>query len=351
MKPCLRCLIAVGILLVLAGVAPASAAPADRIPAGFDYWQTLGSGATSYNFRSDPIPAGFFCRGSAIFRGEVNFEGVPLTTEPARILGTTDTVIERLDEAVFDTRGIAKTRIRGRALNLTGTNAVKTNCGTWKVAARLADDQPVTEMVFRREHEHGGVFKADLRLRVEVTFTHQKTGATRSLNRLVSLPTVDDVPYAVGKATRACFSTTPIDPSPIDPTPIEPGPIGPGTLNSTFMSPSEQVTILDGRSSKREVPNVIRFKTTSTTPVATGCQCNPQGQCLPVYAWHDPCATNPNCEQHWTHTPCQLGYLGQCPPATADSYNEQLKVLRQRGIINAEPAEVLSRQLRPVENN
>jgi hypothetical protein len=44
--------------------------------------------------------------------------------------------------------------------------------------------------------------------------------------------------------------------------------------------------------------------------------------------------------------------VGQCTPTTTDSYNEQLKVLRQRGIIDVEPAEALSRQLRqPAEKN
>lgn len=329
-----RCLITAVALLALA--VPASAG--DRIPAGFDYWQTLGSGATRYSFASNPIPAGFFCRGSAPFKGVVNFEGVPLRTEPARILGTTDTVIERLDDAPFNAQGIAKTRIRGRALSLVGSD-VKTSCGTFKVTAGLAGEQPVTQMIFRQEHEYGGTFKADLRLNVHVTFTHSETGVTRTLVRQVALPTVDGIPYAFAKATigtigiNRCISINPG------------GTIEPGTL-------SDDVTILSGSANfdtdKRVVDaNIITLKATG---VATGCLCNAQGQCMPVYAWHDPCANNPNCERHFTHSPCELGYEEQCTVDEVVEFGEQLHILRNRGIITADPATVLRRQVGAEKN-
>src|SRR5215813_1469566 len=96
------CLMALSVALLVAG--SAFAGGFSRIAPGIDNWQTLGGGATRYNFGEQPIPADFFCVGSEPFRGSVEFEGVPLRTEPADALGTTDTVVERLDTAVFNKR-------------------------------------------------------------------------------------------------------------------------------------------------------------------------------------------------------------------------------------------------------
>jgi hypothetical protein len=162
-------------LLVMAALpAAAGQKPIDRVPAGLDYWQTLSFGATAYSFAREPLPAGFFCAGSPAFTGEVLFEGVPLKTEPAGILGTTDTVIERLDDAVFNARGEATSRLRARALDLRATEPVKTACGSFKVTAGLAEDQPVTSITFHRQNKFGGIFNADLHLRVRIDFTNRQ---------------------------------------------------------------------------------------------------------------------------------------------------------------------------------
>lgn len=330
-------------LIALVAAAPV-AAQGDlpgRIEAGFDFWQTLSSGATAYPFASDPLPAGFFCAGSAPFKGVVNFEGIPLETEPAGILGTTDTIIERLDEAVFNARGVAKTRIRGRALNLAGTEPVKNACGTWKVSATLADDQPVTDMIFRREHRFGGNFDANLRLKIQVSFTNVASGAVRSVVREVHLPTVHSVPFAFKLDTEATATPS----------------IQTYTATACRQLISADVStlgieVLNGRVETQARPAGITDKAmtaadvTLKAAVVTGCLCNSQGQCLPVYSWHDPCANNPNCELHFTHTPCQLGYTSQCPVVVAEEFEDQLKVLRQRGILKEEPEVALQKQLR-----
>src|SRR5262249_403900 len=146
--------------------------PIDRVPAGLDYWQTLSSGATAYSFASNPIPAGFFCAGSAAFTGDVSFEGVPVQTNPPPILGTTDTGIDALDDAVFDAQGNARTRIRGRSLNLVSTEPLKSSCGLFKVTANLDANQPDSPMVFHRTFLYGGTFDAQLKLRVDINFTN-----------------------------------------------------------------------------------------------------------------------------------------------------------------------------------
>ncbi|MEA2603739.1 MAG: hypothetical protein QOF89_4731 [Acidobacteriota bacterium] len=332
------------ILLLLAAVPALAVRPIDRIPAGVDYWQTLSSGATAYSFANNPIPAGFFCGKSAPFRGRVFFEGVPLHSEPAGILGTTDTIIERLDNAAFDKNGDARTRIRGRALNLQGSAPIKTACGSFKVTANLTDDQPESTMVFHREHPFGGTFKAQLKLRVSINFTSLATGKTFSVARNVDLPTVNAVPFAMGSMAVQCASTTTIA--------------------------AEQVTLADGRPLITRAPGtpgklaaageqpVERDPGTvepapSPTPVATGCYCNPNPpyNCMNTYAWHDPCANNPNCELHFTHTPCELGYRSQCTATDtgatgSQSYLGQLQVLYDRGYLTDKPEVALQKQLR-----
>jgi hypothetical protein len=327
-----------GLVLVLCALLAMAALPAvaapnpvDRVPAGVDYWQTLSFGATAYGFARDPLPAGFFCAGSAPFTGEVMFEGVPLHTEPAGILGTTDTVIERLDDAVFNARGVATSRLRARALNLRATEPVKTACGSFKVTASLTEDQPVTSITFHRRNKYGGIFNADLRLRIRIDFTHLQTGKVSSLVREVYLPTVGDAPFACGKAAVAACTPS-----------AEP-------VNAAAVK-----LVADGRPLMSARPGGQLDKATTSTCV-TGCLCQTQTgadtgsppQCLTTYCWHDPCRNNPDCEKHFTHTPCELGYEQFCDSETTQAnYLEQLRVLREMGIVNEKPETILKSQTR-----
>src|SRR5262245_39317454 len=108
----------VGILLAL----PAGAAAPATITRGVDIFTT--SGGTRADFTSNPIPADFFCLGSSAFSGSIPLSGVPLVTAPAGIAGTTDTVVERLADAVFGAGGAASTRIILRALKMRGSLTV-----------------------------------------------------------------------------------------------------------------------------------------------------------------------------------------------------------------------------------
>jgi hypothetical protein len=118
-------------MLAVPAMAQEEFATIKEVPAGFDVWQTVGFGATGYGFADDPIPKDFFCFGSEPFKGRINFEGVPVKTDPANYLGQTDTIIERLDDAVFDDNGLAKTRIQIRALSLAGMSTIKNSCGAF----------------------------------------------------------------------------------------------------------------------------------------------------------------------------------------------------------------------------
>ncbi len=320
-------------MVVMVALPAAGQKPIDRVPAGVDYWQTLSFGATAYSFEREPLPAGFFCAGSAPFKGVVEFEGVPLRTEPAGVLGTTDTVIERLDDAVFNRRGIAKSRLRARALSIQSTTPIKMACGDFKVSAALAENQPVTTITFNRENKFGGTFNADLRLRIRIDFTNLQNGKVSSVEREVYLPTVGDAPFACGKAAQqACPSTT-----------------------GTF-SPSSIIMMADGRALMSERSGAIDKIQSSPSPspspqpapCVTGCQCNGQGQCMPTYCWHDPCATaDYDCELHFTHPPCALGYGEPCANDEVQAnYLKQLQVLQEQGIIHEKPEAALQKQMR-----
>jgi hypothetical protein len=331
-------------LLLLAAVPVLAVKPIERIPAGVDYWQTLSGGATAYNFANNPIPAGFFCGKSAPLRGIVYFEGVPLHSQPEGILGTTDTIIERLDDAPFDGNGNARTRIRGRALSLQGTQPIKTACGLFKVTANLTDDQPESTMVFHRENAFGGTFKAQLRLRVSINFTNVATGKVFSVARTVDLPTVNDVPFAMGKIATACANTTAVAAEQVRLDDGQPLITREHTTAGKLISSTEQPVERDPSGTLEPAP--------SPTPVVTGCYCNPNPpyQCLNTYAWHDPCANNPRCELHFTYTPCELGYTSQCTTTAAQSnYLGQLQILHDRGYLNEKPESVLQKQVRTLQ--
>ncbi|MDJ0835269.1 MAG: hypothetical protein QNK37_02070 [Acidobacteriota bacterium] len=176
-----------------------SAMASDKVPAGFDVFQTLGGGATAVDFADEPIPAGFFCDESPAFKSKIKFEGVPLATEPAGLLGSADTIIERMDDAVFKD-GQAVARMRIRAIHLESRYALDTACGQWQVRAGLVNDQPVTEMRYKQVDEVNGNFFADLVLNIRLTFTNTETNETRQLDRLIHFTEFNSVPYHLAPA-------------------------------------------------------------------------------------------------------------------------------------------------------
>jgi len=187
----LRSMFAIAVLLC-AGLTLASD---NRIPAGYDTWVTIGSGLTFMSFDEEPIPAGFFCDGCEAYTGRINFEGVPLATNPPGLFGYTDTVIERLDEAVFD-GDTAFARIRVKALHLRSQQTLVNEAGSWDVRVGLADEQPITTIDFNKQSSNRGTFNAELVLTVELTFINQDDPSqVRMLERTVHFTEFEDHPY------------------------------------------------------------------------------------------------------------------------------------------------------------
>lgn len=322
--------------LLLAPMASAQPPIAD-VPAGLDLWQTLGSGATSYSFANDPLPADFFCTGSKAFTGRIDFEGVPM----GGALGSTDTIIERLGTATFDADGVARGQIRPRALNLVGSQKIATSCGEWSVRADLTRHQPVSDITFYRQNKFGGVFDSDLRINVRLTFDNQSTGARHQLVRQMNLPTKQSIAYA-------CFQQA----QPV------------GTTSNLIAARNLAIADFEARRggqshatrTKEVITNThgtVDTGSTSPTRVAgasdaciTGYACNPNDadDCMYIYSWHQP----EEDERHFTATPCRLGYQQFCDDAEVEINNRvQLNELRELGILNVPVDQVLERQSAP----
>jgi len=206
-------------VVILAALALLVAVPALArdavITNGIDLWRTPAAGGTFADFSRTPLPAGFFCAGSAPFTGKIVFRGVPIKTKPANVLRDADTIIQRLDDAVFTKnlvtanpfpmrgidgnihqagaaffkgREVATTRVQVKAISFVGVQPVKTSCGSFLVRASLAGDQPVTEMFIVREHEHGGSFYAPLSLNIKLTFSPVAGGAPLEVTKSIRFP-------------------------------------------------------------------------------------------------------------------------------------------------------------------
>ena len=137
---------------------------------GVDTFTTMPNGKTVYSFAKNPIPAGFFCAGSAPFTGKVAFRGLPIETDTPGALHNADTVIERLDDAVFNTRGVAETRIQFKALSLVSINPIQTACGAYHAYVTLTGNQRVTSMKIYRTQAGGGHFVAPLAVDAKISF-------------------------------------------------------------------------------------------------------------------------------------------------------------------------------------
>ncbi|HEX4966084.1 MAG TPA: hypothetical protein VF173_35065 [Thermoanaerobaculia bacterium] len=167
MKRLLVCLV---VLLTALLAFPAFAA--DRvIYNGIDLWRTVENGSTHADFSKTPIPAGFFCNKSEPFTGRIGFKGVPVATNVPGALEKTDTIVQRLDDAVFNKNGVAQTRLQVRSLNFESIAPVQTACGQFTAKVSLYGEQPVTRMRIIRENAAGGRFLAPISVNIKISFT------------------------------------------------------------------------------------------------------------------------------------------------------------------------------------
>jgi hypothetical protein len=179
---------ALGTLVILTLVAGSPLFAGEVVHKGVDLWMTV-AGFAQTSFKDEPIPAGFFCENSQPFAGTAVFKGNPLAIAPARSLGPIDTAVRRLDDATFDAKGEATTRVQMMALSLVSTKPIETSCGAYDVAVSLVGEQPVTTMRIFRSEALGGTYSAPLALNVKAVFTPANGDASgrRELVRRIDL--------------------------------------------------------------------------------------------------------------------------------------------------------------------
>src|SRR3954469_4111496 len=176
------------ILAVFAVLLAVPAFAADRVVTnGIDLWRTPGDGTTFGDFSKQAIPAGFFCNKSEPFTGKIIFRGVPIATGQPGALGVTDTIVQRLDNAPFNKRGVATTRIQVRAMQFASVEPVKTACGLFNAHVKLDGDQPITTMRIVRDNEKGGRFFAPISVNIKMTFEPVGRATTEALELRKSL--------------------------------------------------------------------------------------------------------------------------------------------------------------------
>ena len=181
MKRYIECALVLGALLATATALQAAAAQPPTIVHGVDVFQTSTGSPTFVDFSANPIPAGFFCAGSAPFTGQIALKCVPLATSPAGVAANGDTILERLADGVFS-GGSTTIPVVARALRLTGINTITVDCPggatTWRADTCLCGLQPTTNITVVVDQSCGcGHFNGALRLNVCVTFTNVATGA------------------------------------------------------------------------------------------------------------------------------------------------------------------------------
>lgn len=172
-------------VLALALASPAFAADS-AVRNGIDVWYTSGNGGTYIDFSRTPIPADFFCPGSAPLVSTVTLKGDPVVVGGGSRPSAADTIVQRLDDAVFNKDGIATTRLQVRALQLASVAPIETSCGRYELKVGLDGKQPVTTMTIRRQGPTGGTYLAPLSLETKLQFVPAGGATGRPLT--LSLP-------------------------------------------------------------------------------------------------------------------------------------------------------------------
>ena len=147
-------------------------------------WETRPGDATfnfGGGFECPPLPADFFGPGSDPFEGQVAFQGQPLPTIPSGILGSADTIVERLGDATLPSCPSSDTvPIEIVALDLVSTEPITvTNSGgggapsQWDVRMCLSSEtsQPIGSKTIDKDCDEGGTFTATIPIIPKFIFT------------------------------------------------------------------------------------------------------------------------------------------------------------------------------------
>jgi len=156
------------VLAILASVPGA----AQVILKGVDYWRTPANG-TKFKFPDKDVESLCHKPPDPSWNHQVSLRGIPAQGSDW------DSAVARLTDARFDGTGNASTRVQFRSLTLISNPPSDTPCGKLIWTARLARrPQPITPMkITKGASGRGGVFSAELALRVEMQANEADTGA------------------------------------------------------------------------------------------------------------------------------------------------------------------------------
>ena len=146
-----------GILLVALSALPAMSQPV--VPAGKDFWVTPANGQTYFTFPQGDVESLCDALPADDWDHKVALKGVPAPGSDY------DTIVARLDDAVFNAKGVANTRVQVAHLEFQGASV--TPCGDINWSVGLAGPQRITQMTIHRTSTRGGIFNAQLAVDVE----------------------------------------------------------------------------------------------------------------------------------------------------------------------------------------
>jgi len=148
-----------------------AAAAAQVIPKGVDYWRTP-AGGTMFKFPDGDVEALCHKAADPSWNHQISLRGIPAQGSDW------DSSVARLDPAIFVKNKEATVRVQFKSLSMISTDASDTPCGKVLWTARLAKrgSQPTTKMRITRSSKGGGVFSAELALRVEIQANRADTG-------------------------------------------------------------------------------------------------------------------------------------------------------------------------------
>jgi hypothetical protein len=238
---------------------------ADRsIANGVDLWQTPGNGMSFADFSKESIPAGFFCNGSEPFSGRIVMKGIPIASGQPGVLGNADTIIQRLDNAAFNKRGVATTRIQMRAMQFEGVTPLKNSCGSFKVLVTLDGVQPITTMRIVRDNEKGGRFFAPISVNIKISFLPIGRVSTEALElrKQLRFPPAEHQEWVANRGNAALTGFVKVDTD----------------------SDGAPDTFLPGTSNFAAGVSAFPEKLTTYTDPDTGCHRQTEGQHCPIVA-------------------------------------------------------------------
>ena len=160
----------IAVLAVAAVLVAALPVSAQVIKADVDRWVTPNGGGTYFKFPDGEVES--LCNETASFDWDhtVALTGVPVAGQDW------DTAVARLKD-VDVTNGGGVTPIQVKHLEFKSLAPHSTPCGRINWSVETVGNQPMTKMAIRRKSERGGIFWADIAVRVQFTATDAGSGA------------------------------------------------------------------------------------------------------------------------------------------------------------------------------